>query len=124
MKKTYILIIVFIFILLIILSIFLIINKENFESNINLFYLPEKNIFLSDDYYNYINNKPKPNIKKMPLSKITFDSYLYAKPTREKIICSNHINSANCWEDNVNNCEWIYKIDGGSYCTVGKKMLL
>jgi hypothetical protein len=119
MQNYYILIIILLGVLLIFLQ-----NKENFKSDINSFYIPEKNIFLTDDYYNYINNKPKPDVKRIPLSKLTFDAYLYAKPTREKIICSNHVNRANCWEDNVNNCEWVYRIDGGSYCRVGKKMLL
>lgn len=98
--------------------IFLNIN-EKFDTDKNLFFQPIQNIFLSDNYYNYKLNHP--NIKKTPetLGKITFDSFLYSKPTTQKIICSSHTNYADCWEDNVNNCQWVHKIDGNSYCDVG-----
>jgi hypothetical protein len=110
-----------------IISIYLFIiyftNKnENFllnQDNTNSYYKPLKNIFLTDNYYNYIDNHPKNNEKSPEsLNKIKLDSFLYSKPTTQKIICSSHTNRANCWEDNVNNCQWVYKIDNGSYCDV------
>jgi hypothetical protein len=117
-KTMFIIIISFCFI-----TIYIYINKyELFNSDTNLFFKPIENIFLSDNYYNYKLNKP--NIKQniQSLGEITFDSYLYSKPTSQKIICTSHKNRANCWEDNVNNCQWFYKIDGGSYCGVGQNI--
>ena len=105
------------------ITIYIFINKfELFNADTNLFFKPIENIFLSDNYYNYKLNKP--NIKQniQSLGEITFDSYLYSKPTSQKIICTSHKNRANCWEDNVNNCQWVYKIDGGSYCGVGQNI--
>lgn len=101
-------------------------DKQNInENNDDLFYTPLNNIFLGDNYYNYVNNRPNDNLK-IPesLNKIKFDSYIYSKPTTQKIICLSHKNVANCWEDNVNNCQWVYKIDNGSYCDVAPIWLL
>ena len=94
------------------------------ESNLNQYFIPLKNIFLGDNYYNYQLNHPEIKENTESLGKITFDSYLYSKPTTQKIICSSHTNRADCWEDNVNNCQWIHKIDGGSYCDVALIWLL
>ena len=101
-------------------------DKENFNNdlNTNLYFKPLKNIFLGNNYYNYQNNHPKIIQKTQSLDDITFNSFLYSKPTTQKIICSSHLNRANCWEDNVNNCQWIHKIDGGSYCDVAPIWLL
>jgi hypothetical protein len=118
-----------IFILLIIIIFFIIyINNinENFNSDneINNYNKPIKNIFLGDNYYNYKLNYPKINKNYESLKKITLDSYLYSKPITQKIICSNHKNIADCWQDNVNNCQWIHKIDSNdSYCNIGPKLL-
>jgi len=124
-----------IFITIIIVCLFLILYKHNFENigskykyekfvsndnkDLNLYFVPLKNIFLNDNYYNYKLNRPiiKQNIK--PLEQIDVNAFLYSKPTTQKIICSSHKNRANCWEDNVNNCLWVHKIDGNSYCEVG-----
>jgi len=98
-------------------------DSNNTETNINSYFKPFKNIFLGNNYYNYQLNHPKINIDTQSLNKITFDSLLYSKPTTQKIICSSHTNNASCWEDNVNNCQWIYKIDSGSYCDVASILL-
>lgn len=116
------------FLLIIITCLFLIVYEHNYEkfisnldneSGLNLYFAPIKNIFLTDDYNNYNLNKPKNKQETQSLSEITFNTYLYSKPTTQKIICSSHTNRANCWEDNTNNCQWVYKIDGNSYCDVG-----
>lgn len=99
-------------------------NSKEKENNTNLYLTPIKNIFLGDNYNNYQLNKPEITQQTQPLTQITFDSFLYSKPTTQKIICSSHKNSANCWEDNVNNCQWVYKIDSGSYCDVAPIWLL
>ena len=99
-------------------------NSNNTETNSNSYFGQFKNIFLGNNYYNYQLNRPKINNDVQSLGKITFDSFLYSKPTTQKIICSAHTNSANCWEDNVNNCQWIHKIDTGSYCDVAPIWLL
>lgn len=112
-------------IFIVIMCIFLIIIKyvyyliENFDSNKNLFFQSIPNIFLSDNYYNYELNRPEISQPTQSLGEITFNSFLYSKPTTQKIICSSHTNIANCWEDNYNNCQWVHKIDGNSYCDVG-----
>lgn len=123
-----------VFITIIILYLLIMIYLDKYEKFIsngnsitdeNLYFVPIKNIFLNDNYYNYELNKPnKPNIKQntQSIGEITFDSYLYSKPTSQKIICASHKNRANCWEDNVNNCQWVYKIDSGSYCDVGQNI--
>ena len=100
--------------------------NESFDldKNNNLFYKQHENIFLSDNFYNYKKNYPNIDYNYESLDKISMDAYLYSKPTTQKIICSNHTNEANCWEDNVNNCQWVYKIDGNSYCDVAKIWLL
>jgi len=100
-------------------------NNDDDNNNINSFYTPIKNIFLTNNYYNYQDNKPKKNFK-IPesLEKIKLDSFIYSKPTSQKIICSSHTNRADCWEDNVNNCQWVYKIDNGSYCDVAPIWIL
>lgn len=95
-------------------------NNETFDTN--LFFQPIPNIFLSDNYYSYELNKPDIKTNTKSIGEITFNSYLYSKPTSQKIICSSHKNRADCWEDNVNNCQWVYKIDGNSYCDVGKNI--
>jgi hypothetical protein len=126
-----------IFIIILVICLFLIIYKykyEKFVSNdengngngngngnrdLNLYFVPLKNIFLDDNFYNYNLNRPRNKEQTQSLGEITFNSNLYSKPTTQKIICSSHINRADCWEDNVNNCQWVHKIDGGSYCDVG-----
>ena len=110
-----------IIIIICLISIYIFTNgNETFDTNIFFKQIP--NIFLADNYYNYELNKPniKPNIG--TIDDITFDTYLYSKPTTQKIICSAHANSADCWEDNVNNCQWVHMIDGGSYCKVGQNI--
>ena len=118
-----------IFIAIIIICLFFLVYQHNYEkfisnndNNVNLYFLPLKNIFLTDNYYNYKLNKPiiKPNEK--PLEQIELNAFLYSKPSTQKIICSSHKNRANCWEDNVNNCQWVHKIDGNSYCEIGKNI--
>lgn len=107
-----------IIILICIISIYIFANNnETFDTN--LFFKPIPNIFLADDYYNYELNRPDIKQDTKSLGKITFNSHLYSKPTSQKIICSSHTNRADCWEDNVNNCQWVHKIDGNSYCDVG-----
>ena len=102
-----------------------IINSNDDEENKNIFYKPLKNIFLSDSYDNYEKNEPtKDNKIIQPLNTILYDSFLYSKPTIKKIICSSHKNRADCWEDNVNNCQWIHKIDGKSFCNVAPNWIL
>lgn len=113
---------VFIIIIICLFVIIYILRYENFVSNngyadLNLYFVPIKNIFLSDNFYNL--NRPKNKQQTQSLGEISFNSYLYSKPTTQKIICSSHTNSADCWEDNVNNCQWVHKIDGKSYCGVG-----
>jgi len=95
---------------------------ELFNSDTNLFFQPISNIFLSDNYYNYNFNRPDIKTNTKSLSDITFNSYLYSKPISKKIICSSYKNRGDCWEDNVNNCQWVYKIDNGSYCDVGSNI--
>jgi hypothetical protein len=94
------------------------------SNNINPYFKPLKNIFLANNYYNY-QNKPLPKIdKSQSIKNITTDAYLYSKPTTQKIICSSHTNVADCWEDSVNNCQWVNKIDSESYCNVAPIWLL
>lgn len=112
----------FIIILVFVIIIYhFILSDENFASDEkkNLFFKPIKNIFLTDDYYNYQINHPDVKLPKSSLGDITFNAFLYSKPTTQKIICSSHKNRADCWEDNINNCQWVHKIDGSSYCDVG-----
>lgn len=118
-----------IFIIIICICLFIIVYKykyekfvSNIENDINLYFVPLKNIFLGDNYYNYNLNKSEIKQNLQSLEKITSDAYLYSKPTTQKIICSTHKNKADCWEDNVNNCQWKYKIDGNSYCDVGQNI--
>jgi hypothetical protein len=107
------------------LSIIYFTNKyEHFNINKNLFFQPIDNIFLADNYYNYELNYPDIKHKTDSLENIKFNSYLYSKPTSQKIICASHKDRANCWSDNVNNCQWVYKIDGDSYCNVAPIWLL
>lgn len=112
---------IFTLILLICLITIYFLTNTNEHFNTNLFFQPIPNIFLGDNYYNYKLNKPDYNLQNQtePINKITFDAFLYSKPTSQKIICLAHTNRADCWEDNVNNCQWVHKIDGGSYCDVG-----
>ena len=114
--------IIFIIICLICLIVIYISTNSKERFNTNLFFKPIPNIFLSNNYYNYKLNKPEINQNTKSLDDITFNSYLYSKPTSKKIFCSSHINRADCWEDNVNNCQWVHKIDGGSYCDVGQNI--
>ncbi len=114
------------YIFIIIMICLLIILNNNLNENFNsinsgtdLYMKPLKNIFLGDNFYNYNLNQPDIIDKTESLGKITFDTFLYSKPTTQKIICSSHTNSGDCWEDNVNNCQWVHKIDGGSFCDVG-----
>ena len=116
--------IIFMIIICICLISIYVFNYENFNSNKNLFFQPINNIFLSDNYYNYKLNRPKIKPKTQSLDSIVSNSYIYSKPISQKIICASHTNRANCWEDNVNNCQWIHKIDGGSYCNVAPIWLL
>lgn len=95
-------------------------GKETF--NTNLFFKPIPNIFLTNNYYNYESNKPEIKQDTKSLGEIEFNSFLYSKPIEKKIICSSHKNRADCWEDNVNNCQWVYKIDENSYCDVGQNI--
>ena len=116
----------FIIILICLLIICFILTNlhENFLiSNDNSYFKPLKNIFLGDNYYNYLLNSPKIIVNDESLKTITIDAFLYSKPTAQKIICSSYTNRADCWEDNTNNCQWVYKIDNGSYCDVGQKWL-
>ncbi len=100
-------------------------NQDSNNDNINSFFIPLKNIYLNDNYDNYILNRPKNNLKiSESLNKINSDSFLYSKPITQKIICLSHTNRADCWEDNVNNCQWVYNIDNGSYCDVAPIWLL
>ena len=99
-------------------------NLNDIETNVNSYFKPIQNIFLADNYYNYIKNRPIIQKTTQSLDTITLDSFLYSKPTTQKIICSSHSNRANCWEDNINNCQWIHKIDGSSYCDVAPVWLL
>lgn len=121
---------IFIIILIIILIIYclkyLLIYNETFKAdNINnLFNKPISNIFLTDNYLNYEINKPEINKKTENIEKIAFNTFLYSKPTSQKIICSSHTSRADCWEDNYNNCQWVYKIDNNSYCDVAPIWLL
>jgi len=116
-----------IFIIIIVACLFVIIYKHKYEKfvssdvngDLNLYFVPLKNIFLGDNFYNYNLNKQKNKQQTQSLGEITFNSYLYSKPTTRKIICSSHTNRADCWEDNVNNCQWVHKIDAKSYCDVG-----
>lgn len=112
------------FIIIILICVILIYVFANCSEtfNTNLFFKPIPNIFLTDDYYNYEINKPDIIQDTKSLGDITFDSYLYSKPIGKKIICSSHTNRADCWEDNVNNCQWVHKIDGNSYCDVGQNI--
>lgn len=109
--------------IIIILICFILINIFDYgyelfdiNSETNLFFQPISNIFLSD---NYKLNHPEITQNTQSLGNIKFNSFLYSKPTTQKIICASHKNKANCWEDNVNNCQWVHKIDGSSYCDVG-----
>lgn len=116
--------IIFIIIILIcIISIYIFANgSETFDTN--LFFQPIPNIFLANNYYNYELNRPNIKQDTKSLNKIQFNSFLYSKPTSQKIICSSHKNMADCWEDNENNCQWVHKnpqgnFIRGSYCDVG-----
>lgn len=101
------------FIIIIIGCAFICFNSSNENFTLN------KNIFTTNDYYNFRLNNPEIIQKEKPLGEITFDSYIYSKPIRQDIICANHTNRADCWEDNTNNCQWIHKIDSKSYCDQG-----
>ena len=97
-------------------------NDNIYQTN-NLFNTPLQNIFLTDNNLNYIDNKPitvNPDYKS--LSDISVDSYIYSNTSEHKIICSNYTNQGDCWDNN--NCQWIHKIDGGSYCELAPKWLL
>ena len=124
-----------IFITIMIVCLFLIVYQHNYEmfiikykyekfvsndnKDLNLYLVPLQNIFLSDNYYNYKLNRPIIKQNEKPLEQLEFNTFLYSKPTTQKIICSSHKNRADCWEDNVNNCQWVHKIDSNSYCGVG-----
>lgn len=99
-------------------------SDSNSDSNINSYFKPLKNIFLGDNYYNYQLNHPNQTNNTQSLNEISFDSFIYSKPITQKIICSSHTNRGDCWEDNVNNCQWIHKIDSKSYCDVAPIWLL
>jgi len=113
---------IFVIIILICLIIIYIFTNNNETFDTNLFFQPISNIFLSDNYYSYELNKPNMKTNTKSLGEITLNSYLYSKPIGQKIICSSHKNRADCWEDNVNNCQWVHKIDGNSYCDVGQNI--
>lgn len=98
--------------------------NEYFNNDTNLFFRPVENIFLANNPYNYEFNRPEIIQKTKPLSEISFNSFLYSQPIGQRIICASHKNRANCWEDNFNNCQWVHRIDGNSYCEVGPVMLL
>lgn len=98
-------------------------TSDNIYQTNNLFNKPLQNIFLTDNNLNYIDNKPitsNPDYKS--LSDISDDSYIYSNTIGNKIICSNYTNQGDCWDNN--NCQWIYKIDGSSYCELAPKWLL
>ena len=116
-----------IFIILICISVCIILlydKYEQFDTDTNLFFKPIDNIFLGDNYYNYELNYPEIKQQTKSLGEITFNSYLYSKPIEQKIICTSHKNRADCWKDNVNNCQWVYKINNNSYCDVAPTWLL
>jgi hypothetical protein len=119
--------IMFYILFIVILGLFFHNQYESFDcgsnsdsDKINLFYKPLPNIYVSSSYSDNKNFKITDDVK--PLSDITIDSYIYSDPISTKIICSNYTNQANCWDDN--NCQWISKIDSGSYCDVAPKWLL
>jgi hypothetical protein len=95
-------------------------NKEAFDTN--LFFKELPNIFLNDNYLNYDLNKAndKPNYNS--LGQISYNSYINSDIVSTKIICANYNNQGDCWDNN--HCQWIYKINGGSYCDMAPKWLL
>ena len=113
-----------IIILLIILLLFFYNSYENFDSNNNnnqnLFYKKIPNIYKTNNNLN--NNTIKPDENVIQLSQLSLDSYINSDIISKKIICDNYTSQADCWENN--NCEWIYKIDNGSYCNVAPIWLL
>ena len=111
--------IIFIIVILIcLILIYLFSNKKEYFDT-NLFFQSIDNIFLNNNYDNNKLNKSKITHKTQSFKNITKNAYLYSKPTSQKIICASHKNIADCWEDNTNNCQWKYKINGNSYCEVG-----
>lgn len=91
-------------------------------SELNLFYRPIPNIFLADNYYNYKLNKPHTTTPTATLGEIATNAFIYSRPIERQIICRSHQNRANCWEDNVNGCAWVYGFDGPGYCEVGQNV--
>ena len=91
---------------------------EYFETNLFNAKLP--NIFASNFYSNnQPMNIPTPT---KSIGEITFDSYIYSDIVSNQIICANYNNQGDCWDNNK--CQWVYKIDGGSYCDLAPKWLL
>jgi hypothetical protein len=96
-------------------------SLELFNENQNLYNKELPNIFFNDNT-KYLNEKNNQNIKKVPLSKLFYDSYIYSDKNSNKIICSNYMNEADCWANNY--CQWIYGFDNKSYCELAPKWLL
>lgn len=120
--KTYFLIIIIIILILIWIS-----NKnENFsnnstENNTNIFFLKQlPNIYYTKRFYQDLF-VPPPS-QKSSLADITFNSYLNSNTIDNKITCSSITNQGRCWDNN--NCQWVHKIDGNSYCKLGPKLFL
>ena len=114
----------FVIILLVIIVLLFFSNVyEKFNSNnINLFYKNMPNIFMQNNYIDEQDITPTSNTDIKSLGNITLDSYVYSDIVSKKIICDNYTSQADCWENN--NCQWIYKIDNGSYCDLAPKWLL
>ena len=142
---------IFVFILLSVMIILLYFNKlyENFNptNKTNLFYENLPNIFMSptdsdnqiltdsdnlsstdsDNLFLTDSNNQTPTPTQTPtqtasLSTITFDNYIYSDQVSKQIVCANLTSQADCWDNN--NCQWINKIDTGSYCDLASKWLL
>ena len=118
----------FVFILLIVI-IYIYFKEHNFISwtkaelfDTNLFFKPLPNIFLDFNFLNYDLNKVKKEPDYNTLEQISYNSYIGSDIVSTKIICSNYNNQGDCWDNN--HCQWISKIDGGSYCSMAPKWLL
>ena len=120
------LILMYFVIILLIIIIYIYVKENNLIKielfDTNLFFKPMPNIFLGSNYLNYDLKE----VKKVPeyntLGQISYDSYINSDIVSTKIICSNYNNQGDCWDNN--HCQWIYKIDGGSYCDMAPKWLL
>ena len=117
----------YLFVLILLVIIIFFYFKENYlyHSELfdtNLFFEPLPNIFLNSDYLNYNLNKVKEVPNYSTVGQISYDSYINSDIVSTKIICSNYDNQGDCWDNN--HCQWINKIDGGSYCDMAPKWLL